>query len=116
MRHILFGCSAIAHRPPPDAIIHSRITNDERALRRVIKKFHGYTSVAHEAIVPIPSASIGIEDARDAFLVELASFSLQLKKAVMVCEAEARQVEEYHRERQRIGEFSRNCTSHSPPI
>lgn len=85
-----------------DAIIHSRITNDERALRRVIKKFHGYTSVAHEPIVPIPSSSIGIEDARDAFLVELASFSLQLKKAVMVCEAEARQVEEYHRERQRI--------------
>ncbi|THH09716.1 hypothetical protein EW146_g8606 [Bondarzewia mesenterica] len=86
-----------------DAIIHSRITNDERALRRVIKKFHNYTTVAHEPIVPLPStSSSSIEDAREAFLVELASFSLHLRKAVMVCEAEVRQVEEYHREQQRI--------------
>ena len=29
-----------------DAIIHSRITNDERVLRRVVKKFSNYTTVA----------------------------------------------------------------------
>ncbi|KAI0004946.1 Tho complex subunit 7-domain-containing protein [Russula compacta] len=51
-----------------------------------------------------PSAALlkTVEDAREAFLLELSSFNLQLKKAVMVCEAEARQVEEYYRERQRI--------------
>ncbi|KAI0065906.1 hypothetical protein BV25DRAFT_1821609 [Artomyces pyxidatus] len=88
-----------------DAIIHSRITNDERALRRVIKKFNGYSAVAHAPIAPstpTESPATAIGDAREAFLIELASFSLQLKKAVMVCEAEARQVEEYKRERQRI--------------
>jgi len=98
--------SNIAPLPPDeeDAIIHSRITNDERALRRVVKKFINYTTVAY---LPVDSpdsdqSSSAVEDAREAFLLELSSFSLQLKKAVMVCEAEARQVEEYYRERQRI--------------
>ena len=44
-----------------------------------------------------------MDDAREAFLVELASFHLSLKKSLMVCEAEARQVEEYQREKERIG-------------
>lgn len=82
-----------------DAIIHSRITNDERALRRVVKKFGSYTAVACPQLDP---ASTEVEDAREAFLLELSSFSLQLQKVVMVCEAEARQVEEYYREKQRI--------------
>jgi THO complex subunit 7 len=88
-----------------DAILHSRITNDERALRRVVKKFSNYTTVAYHQLDPASSdqSSSAAEDAREAFLIELSSFGLQLKKAVMVCEAEARQVEEYHRERQRIG-------------
>ena len=88
-------------------MIHSRITNDERALRRVVKKFINYTTVAYSATDSPGSdqSSSAVEDAREAFLLELSSFSLQLKKAVMVCEAEARQVEEYYRERQRIGEW-----------
>ncbi|KAL6309734.1 Tho complex subunit 7-domain-containing protein [Sparassis latifolia] len=88
-----------------DAIIHTRITNDEKALRRVTKKFHNYTSVAYSPIVPPSSpttASASADDAREAFLVELASFHLSLKKSLMVCEAEARQVQEYQRERERI--------------
>jgi THO complex subunit 7 len=52
----------------------------------------------------VPGISSGRDDARDAFLVELASFDLQLKKSAMVCAAEARQVEEYRRERQRIAD------------
>ncbi|CAL1700190.1 unnamed protein product [Somion occarium] len=86
-----------------DVIIHTRITNDEKALRRVTKKFHNYTSVAYDPIVPpSPSTTTSVDDARDAFLVELASFHLSLRKSLMVCEAEARQVEEYQRERERI--------------
>jgi THO complex subunit 7 len=76
----------------------------------VIKKFHNYTSISHEpvvpAVIPTGSAATTVDDARDAFLVELATFQLSLKKSVMICEAEARQVEEYQRERQRIGEFN----------
>ena len=54
----------------------------------------------------ISTSNTSVEDAREAFLVELASFHLSLKKSLMVCEAEARQVEEYQRERERIGMFS----------
>lgn len=88
-----------------DAVIHTRITNDERPLRRVVKKFHHYTTVAHTPIVPSSSnGSTSVEDAREAFLVEVASFQLTMRKSMMICEAEARQVEEYERERTRIGE------------
>jgi THO complex subunit 7 len=90
-----------------DSIIHTRITNDERPLRRVIKKFHNYTALAFSPVVPIVRPWSGgqssKDEAREAFLVELASFQLSLKKSAMICEAEARQVEEYKRERQRIG-------------
>ncbi|KAF8165469.1 Tho complex subunit 7-domain-containing protein [Crassisporium funariophilum] len=90
-----------------DQIIFARITNDERPLRRVIKKFHSYTSLSHAPIVPLigPNGSThpsSVEDAREAYLVELASFQLLMKKSSMICEAEARQVEEYQRERRRL--------------
>jgi THO complex subunit 7 len=95
---------------PPDAIVLSRITNDERALRRIVKKFNTYASFAFPSAAFLPSlatsvSAISLEDARESFLVELASFNLQLKKAGMVCEAETRQVDEYQRERQRIGSW-----------
>ena len=106
-----------------DPIILTRIVNDEKALRRVTKKFHTYTSVAYPPLDPnIPSLSTSIDDAREAFLVELASFHLSLKKSLMVCEAEARQVEEYQKERERIGMCTltsgRECSTHfrSAPI
>jgi THO complex subunit 7 len=61
-----------------------------------MKKYHTFSSAS--------TMKLGdIEDARDAFLVELASFELSLRKSVMVCEAETRQVQEYERERRRIG-------------
>jgi THO complex subunit 7 len=84
-----------------DAIIYTRITNDERPLRRVVKKFHNYTSLVHHPLVP-SSSSGTVEDAREACLIELSSFELALKKSMMVCEAERRQVEEYQREREKI--------------
>lgn len=101
MRMALDAFTAIT--PPSDAIIHTRITNDERALRRVVKKFHNYASLAHTPLLP-PAHGGGVDDAREAFLVELASFELALKKSLIICEAESRQVEEYQRERNRIGE------------
>ncbi|KAL0949379.1 hypothetical protein HGRIS_009448 [Hohenbuehelia grisea] len=90
-----------------DQMILSRITNDERPLRRVIKKFQTYISLVTSPVTGVsadqntPSAAT-LEDAREAFLMELASFQLLLKKNAMICEAEARQVEEYHREKARI--------------
>ncbi|KAI0082528.1 hypothetical protein K474DRAFT_1681400 [Panus rudis PR-1116 ss-1] len=85
-----------------DAVIHTRIMNDEKALRRVTRKFHTWSSVAYNPDDLPPSVATSVDDARDAFLVELASFHLSLKKSMMVVEAEARQVEEYQRERERI--------------
>jgi THO complex subunit 7 len=80
-----------------------------------VKKFSNYATVAYSQVDSQgsdQSSTTAVEDAREAFLVELSSFSLQLKKAVMVCEAEARQVEEYYREKQRIGA----CTVLFPPV
>ncbi|KAI0347458.1 hypothetical protein BDW22DRAFT_530739 [Trametopsis cervina] len=86
-----------------DTIIHTRITNDEKSLRKVTKKFYNYTTVAFDPVVaPTPGSSMSVDDARDAFLVELATFHLSLKKSLMVCEAEARQIEEYQKEKGRI--------------
>ncbi|KAE9410182.1 hypothetical protein BT96DRAFT_984485 [Gymnopus androsaceus JB14] len=91
-----------------DQIVHARITNEERPLKRVLKRFHQYTNAAHPTALSLPSPNGptglngSVEDAREAFLVELASFQLLLKKSAMICEAEARQVEEYQREKQRI--------------
>ncbi|KAK0468190.1 Tho complex subunit 7-domain-containing protein [Desarmillaria tabescens] len=82
-----------------DQIILARITNDERYLRRVIKKFHNYASLAQG------SSAESKQDAKEAFIVELSTFRLALKKSAMVCEAEARQVEEYQSEKLRIGRW-----------
>lgn len=81
----------------------------------MIKKFHGYTSLSHPPIVPpiTPNGSSSLEDAREAFLVDLASFQLLMKKSAMICEAEARQVEEYQRERRRLGERLHNLFIHA---
>lgn len=91
----------------PDQIILARISIDERPLRRMIKRFHSYTSLSHTPIIPALTGGTAmptsVEDAREGFLVELATFQLMLKKSVMICEAEARQVEEYQRERQSLG-------------
>ncbi|KAJ3564832.1 hypothetical protein NP233_g8033 [Leucocoprinus birnbaumii] len=91
-----------------DNIVLARITNDERPLKRVIKKFHNYVS-AGSTTSTAPKLSEGTaqpiqptDDAKEAFLVELASFQLLLRKSVMTCEAETRQVEEYQKERQKI--------------
>ncbi|KZT05536.1 uncharacterized protein LAESUDRAFT_655453 [Laetiporus sulphureus 93-53] len=108
----------VAYIAPPmtvqeeDAIIHSRITNDEKGLRRVTKKFHNYMTVAYTPASTPPSSAISsVDDAREAFLVELASFQLLLKKSLMVCEAEARQVEEYQMEKERIADQHVNLKS-----
>lgn len=78
----------------------------------MIKKFHTYTALSHApagAPIPAPSGApstlTSVDDAREAFLVELASFQLLLRKSVMICEAEARQVEEYQREQGRISAY-----------
>ena len=92
-----------------DQVILARITSDERPLRRMIKKFHNYTSLSHTPIVPAMTngspSDASLQEAREAFLLELASFELMIKKSIMICQAEARQVDEYQLERQRLGMF-----------
>ncbi|EJD07668.1 uncharacterized protein FOMMEDRAFT_164577 [Fomitiporia mediterranea MF3/22] len=86
-----------------DTLIHARITNDERSLRRLTKKFHSYASIAYPPIVETASAATSsVEEAREAFLIELASFQLLLRKNRMACNAERRQVDVYEQESARI--------------
>lgn len=86
-----------------DPIFAFRIANDERPLRRVVKKFQNYVVLSQPLVPLLPTPPQAIEDAREAFLVELRTYQLSMKKSAMICEAETRQVEEYHRERKRIG-------------
>lgn len=108
---ILHKCllpNSIATRTAPDQIILTRITLEERPLKRIIKKFHNYTSLAHTPIVPVlngPGRPTSVQDAREGFLVELSAFQLLMKKSAMICEAEARQVEEYQREKEHLGVY-----------
>lgn len=97
---------AIAPIPPEqeDPIFAFRIANDERPLRRVVKKFQNYVVLSQPLVPLLPTPPQAIEDAREAFLVELRTYQLSMKKSAMICEAETRQVEEYHRERKRIDE------------
>ena len=96
----------VPHARLSDNVIHTRIINDEKALRRMAKKFHNYTTLAYDSsVAPQPGSPTSLEEARDAFLIDLATFHQSLRKNLMVCEAEARQVEEYKRERERIGAF-----------
>ncbi|PPQ63422.1 hypothetical protein CVT24_004932 [Panaeolus cyanescens] len=103
------------HNIPPltpeeeDQVILGRINHDDRPLRRVFKKFHNYTSLSHGPLVPSLTANSAtnrsaIDDAREAFTTELASFELLLRKSAMICDAEIRQVEEYQREKKRLDE------------
>ncbi len=63
-------------------------------------------SVAYPPIVdPPPSTTSSVEEAREAFEIELATFKLLLRKTRMVCEAESKQQVVYRSEKDRIGAF-----------
>ncbi|KAF7301814.1 THO complex 7 [Mycena indigotica] len=89
-----------------DRIILERITNDERPLRRVMRKLQNYHNVAYPHLFPYMAAADAsgptVDNAKEALIIELASFRLMLRKGAMICEAEARQVEEYKKEKERI--------------
>ncbi len=102
-----YSCSLVNVVDSADQVILARITLDERPLRRMIKKFHNYTALSNTPVVPVvtngPLTKSAVEDAREAFLLELSSFELMVKKSLMICEAETRQVGKYQLERQRLG-------------
>ena len=86
-----------------DALVHARIMNDERPLKRLMKKFHAYSSLAYPSTFENLSGNTSVDDVREAFLIELAGFQLQLRKAWLVSDAEHRQCERYKKESYRIG-------------
>ncbi|KAF8592182.1 hypothetical protein K439DRAFT_392254 [Ramaria rubella] len=96
--------------PPPltaeeeDALIHLRILSDERALRKVIKKFHTYVFASEPGGVAYGTddKEISLDEAREGLLAELATFQGALQKSSLVCQAETRQVVEYEKEKERI--------------
>lgn len=80
-------------------------------MRKVIKKFHTYVfatepgGIAHGA----DDGEISSDEAREGLLAELATFQMMLQKSALVCQAEARQVVEYEKEKERIGAFLFAC-------
>ncbi|KZT60741.1 hypothetical protein CALCODRAFT_428741, partial [Calocera cornea HHB12733] len=83
-----------------DDIIHNRLLNDERVIRRLTRKFHAYSTKARPT--PYASSSSILGDLRDAFLSELAQYQVFLRKTTLQCQAEQRQVLAYQQERDRI--------------
>ncbi|EJD48361.1 hypothetical protein AURDEDRAFT_112872 [Auricularia subglabra TFB-10046 SS5] len=75
-----------------DSLIHSRLMNDERALRRLARRFHTYAEAE-------PAARA---QERDLFIDDLAAFQSTLATRALICEAEARQVVLYEEQRKRI--------------
>ncbi|KAG9120130.1 hypothetical protein FRC07_004507 [Ceratobasidium sp. 392] len=90
-----------------EAIIHARVHTDDRAIRRLMKRLQSYLAL-HFAYTsyqnntdPSLATLVGlteVDNARDEFLVELASFRLSIQKATLVLGAEARQVQQYNSE------------------
>ncbi|KIJ57052.1 hypothetical protein M422DRAFT_23165 [Sphaerobolus stellatus SS14] len=87
-----------------DALIHLRILSEERALRKVVRKFYSYAFATEPGgILRGPNdPDIPIEEAREQLLAEIATFNMNLQKSALVCQAEARQVLEYEKEKERI--------------
>ena len=53
----------------------------------------------------IDDREISLDEAREGLLAELAAFQMTLQKSALVCQAEARQVVQYEKEKERIGEY-----------
>lgn len=90
--------------PFTDALTRARLTNDERHLRKLYKKFHAFSTAlaSSSSSVPGSSSTSAVNETRQAFLVELATLQVTLGKNELVCAAEKRQVLEYQQERERI--------------
>lgn len=107
-----------------DKLIITRLANDEKTLRRLTKGFHTITNLSRASSskppekTQDPSSSTSktkeeqLRDAREAFLLDLDQFQMQLIKNMQICDAEARMVEEYAKEKERIG----NVTSHKHDV
>ncbi|KAG9017452.1 hypothetical protein FRB93_007567 [Tulasnella sp. JGI-2019a] len=99
-----------------DKLIIARLANDEKTLRRLTKGFHTITSLSRANPSDStqksrdPSSSTSktreeqLEDAREAFLMDLDQFQVQLIKNMQVCDAETRMVEEYAKDKERIAQ------------
>jgi THO complex subunit 7 len=83
-------------------MIHYRLSNDEKHIRRLVKKFHTYLTASRKS-TSSGSEDVEVSDARRSFLLELATFQLFVQKCETVCGKEERQVEEYELERETIG-------------
>ncbi|KAG9104278.1 hypothetical protein FRC06_004028 [Ceratobasidium sp. 370] len=90
-----------------EAIIHARVHTDDKAIRRLMKRLQSYLALNFAYISyqndtdPSLATLVGlteVDNARDEFLVELASFRLSIQKATLVLGAEARQVQQYNSE------------------
>lgn len=102
-----------------DELLATRLTNDERMLRRLARRFNHLSILARKLPPPPPvdpssnapsateAASKEVQDAREAFLADLDLFQTTLIKNRQICQAEGRMVDHYEKEKQRVG----GCTS-----
>ncbi|KAH7097472.1 hypothetical protein BKA62DRAFT_716437, partial [Auriculariales sp. MPI-PUGE-AT-0066] len=78
-----------------DAVIHSRLMNDERIVRRIARRFNSLVSAASSSNTPDAAE-------REALLADIALLQCQIATRELTCRAEEQQVQEYEAERLRI--------------
>ncbi|KAF8743275.1 Tho complex subunit 7, partial [Rhizoctonia solani] len=89
-----------------DATLHARVhnVNNDKAINKLMKRLQAYLArnFAYISYQNNPDPSLAtlvtleeVENARDEFLVELASFRLSMRKNTLVIDAEGRQAQQY---------------------
>jgi THO complex subunit 7 len=88
--------------------------NNDKAINKLMKRLQAYLArnFAYISYQNNPDPSLAslvtleeVENARDEFLVELASFRLSMRKNTIVIDAEARQAQQYKNETESISMF-----------
>lgn len=99
-----------------DATLHARVhnVNNDKAINKLMKRLQAYLArnFAYISYQNNPDPSLAtlvtleeVENTRDEFLVELASFRLSMRKNTLVIDAEGRQAQQYKDEIESIGMF-----------
>ncbi|KAG8690957.1 hypothetical protein FRC11_007830 [Ceratobasidium sp. 423] len=97
-----------------DATLHARVynVNNDKAVNKLMKRLQAYLArnFAYISYQNNPDPSLAtlvtleeVENTRDEFLVELASFRLSMRKNTLVIDAEGRQAQQYKDEIESIG-------------
>lgn len=87
--------------------MHKRLLNDEKLIRRILKRYHALLSALSSPSDDVTSQTQA-EELRQFIQIDLASFMLLMQKSALVDQAEMMQVAEYEANKARISASTRD--------